>query len=509
MKILILTFLAVISFSLKAQTICTPSLGEMPTQSGGRVKPLYVLATESFRFITGTSKPLGLDPVVTFCELSFESIGMPSKHDLPIKIEHTDTKNLLHLSQDEGSLPASKVLAEENNLRIAYMKIKETNAFKKDIQKVMARLELVQSIRSGATWTFPQVEKGKDVMWISLPEALTEERVLAFKQKSSDPFSAFFDSLKQDYIKAQGDAFLLENHYVKGQYFTWALGLSLLALCIGFASKKWQIALGISVLSIIIQITAITIRVFISGRAPVTNMYETVMFSGLGCLIIGLILTLVLKRKNFLLCGLVYNILCLMMMKFSNNMLESAISPLVPVLRDNFWLSTHVTSVILSYAALALSWVLANMLLIKARFFTLSTKEFNDESDLIYTAIKVGVVLLAGGIILGGVWADYSWGRFWGWDPKETWSLIVLLVYMAILHGRYSNWITKQRFVPLVAGAFMSVMMAWFGVNYILASGLHSYGFSEGGAIFLGTFFLAQMGILFFVLIKTKTKNLP
>ena len=99
-----------------------------------------------------------------------------------------------------------------------------------------------------------------------------------------------------------------------------------------------------------------------------------------------------------------------------------------------------------------------------------------------------GVVLLAGGVILGGVWADYSWGRFWGWDPKETWSLIVLLVYMAILHGKYTSWIPPHRFVPLVAGAFMTVMMAWFGVNYILASGLHSYGFSEGGAIFLGSF---------------------
>ena len=143
-----------------------------------------------------------------------------------------------------------------------------------------------------------------------------------------------------------------------------------------------------------------------------------------------------------------------------------------------------------------MSWVLANSLLIKNRFSSISNKEIKYQADIMYTCLKFGVVLLAAGIILGGVWADYSWGRFWGWDPKETWSLIVLCVYMIILHGRYTNWITERRFIPLTAFAFLSVMMAWFGVNYILAAGLHSYGFSEGGAIFLGLFFSIQIGII-------------
>ena len=238
------------------------------------------------------------------------------------------------------------------------------------------------------------------------------------------------------------------------------------------------------------------LRMFISGRAVITNMYETVMFSGLGAHIIALVLTIWKKERNFLMAGMGYNVLCLMMMKFANNMLDPAISPLVPVLRDNFWLSTHVTTIIMSYAALALSWLLANIVLIRLTFKGATGAEVRDQTNQIYTCIKCGVVLLATGIILGGVWADYSWGRFWGWDPKETWSLIVLLVYMAILHGKYSNWITNRRFIPLVAGAFMSVMMAWFGVNYILATGLHSYGFSEGGAIFLGSFFAIQSGLL-------------
>jgi ABC-type transport system involved in cytochrome c biogenesis permease subunit len=200
--------------------------------------------------------------------------------------------------------------------------------------------------------------------------------------------------------------------------------------------------------------------------------------------------------------GLGYNLCTLMMITFANGMLTATISPLVPVLRDNFWLSTHVTTIMLSYGALALSWVMANGALFRKKFTTLDKKEEVRLGEVLYTTLKYGTTMLAAGIILGGVWADYSWGRFWGWDPKETWSLIVMCIYIAILHGRYTNWIKTDRFIAITAGAFMSVMMAWFGVNYILATGLHSYGFSEGGAVFLGSFFLLQT--TFLVITRTK-----
>ena len=112
------------------------------------------------------------------------------------------------------------------------------------------------------------------------------------------------------------------------------------------------------------------------------------------------------------------------------------------------------------------------------------------------TVRKRIITLLALALMLGGVWADDSGGRVWGWDPKETWSLIVFCIYTAILHGKYTSWIPNRIFIPAVALAFLRVMMAWFGVNYILAAGLHSYGFSQGGAFFLGTFFLAQIVFL-------------
>ena len=92
------------------------------------------------------------------------------------------------------------------------------------------------------------------------------------------------------------------------------------------------------------------------------------------------------------------------------------------------------------------------------------------------------MLLLAAGTILGGVWADYSWGRFWGWDPKEVWALIALLGYLAVLHARFAGWILDFGLAALSVICFSLVVMAWYGVNFVLGAGLHSYGFGGGGA---------------------------
>jgi ABC-type transport system involved in cytochrome c biogenesis permease subunit len=115
-------------------------------------------------------------------------------------------------------------------------------------------------------------------------------------------------------------------------------------------------------------------------------------------------------------------------------------------------------------------------------------------SNFIYRAMQVGVLLIAAGTILGGVWADYSWGRFWGWDPKEVWALITLLVYLIPLHGRFAGWVSTFGLVVASVVCFLSVVMAWYGVNFVLGVGLHSYGFVEGGS--QGIMSVIIMGVL-------------
>ena len=113
-------------------------------------------------------------------------------------------------------------------------------------------------------------------------------------------------------------------------------------------------------------------------------------------------------------------------------------------------------------------------------------------AGFIYTAIRITVLLLATGTILGALWADKAWGRFWAWDPKEVWALVSLLVYLLILHARYIGWSGDFGMsLTAVAGA-TAVLFTWYGVNFLLGSGMHSYGTGAGGAWAVGTAAAAQ-----------------
>ncbi len=471
---------------------CSESLQTLPTQAGGRIKPLYVLANETFKFITPVKKPWGFPKTTAFCVGSLMVFGQNSSLDLPLKVEHVEAKKLLGMKEGESSLSADILIEKMLQIRMTAIGIKENNSYKKELSKILNRISVYQQLIDGKLWQIASKDS-EGLVWNNLGNSSFEGLETTINGQTK-------------LVKNNSEAnFMLEYYYFKFHPFSWAMLVALLTIFALVLRKKKTIGINLAYLTIAMQIAAMVVRIFISGRAPITNMYETVMFSGFGALTIGLFLTLKKDDISFILGGLGYNVLCLFMMMFANNMLDASIKPLVPVLRDNFWLSTHVTTIILSYAALALSWMLANITLIKGSFGRgLTSTEQKRQVKIIYTAIQIGVVLLSAGIILGGVWADYSWGRFWGWDPKETWSLIVLLIYMAILHGKYTKYIDDKKFVPFVAFAFLSVMMAWFGVNYILAAGLHSYGFSEGGAIFLGTFFAVQIGLLVATLLKQK-----
>lgn len=170
------------------------------------------------------------------------------------------------------------------------------------------------------------------------------------------------------------------------------------------------------------------------------------------------------------------------------------------MLRSNFWLTVHVLTITLGYAAFALTLGISNITLFQyLRGNAGLAMRVTALNHLNYRAMQFGVVLLAAGTILGGVWADYSWGRFWGWDPKEVWALIALLFYVAILHGRYTGWIGQFGYAAWSVGAFLSVIMAWYGVNFILGAGLHSYGFSSGGRGFVAVYSALQLAYIFTV----------
>jgi ABC-type transport system involved in cytochrome c biogenesis permease subunit len=245
-------------------------------------------------------------------------------------------------------------------------------------------------------------------------------------------------------------------------------------------------------------------RCLIAGRPPVSNMYESLIWVTFGMTFFALVFEGIFKTKFFALAGSILAVVGFVLADNVPTILDPSIGPIEPVLRSNFWLTIHVLTITLSYAAFFLSLGIGH-----ACLWTIWSEPGNKEKlkgqiHLLYRVVQVGVVLLAAGTILGGVWANYSWGRFWGWDPKETWALIALLGYVAILHGRLAGWLRDVGFTIGVVSAFLGVLMAWYGVNFILGVGLHSYGFSKGGLPYVIAFVVVEIVLLTVVGLKSK-----
>jgi ABC-type transport system involved in cytochrome c biogenesis permease subunit len=507
-------FLCLFFASLQAFATASPcpeSLESLPVLSGGRVRPLALHARERIKFITGKSSIDGKSAVETYCLLSLESAlgDITNTIEIPIRVNHVETRRFIGIPEDQGDISLTEGLKKLPDIGgyAATLKSRgENTPFAKDLAALALRVSLSQDIVEGRDWTVPVFHSGdghapKEPEWMPLNAWVS---VTAKDRTDSGQITASLLKLGEVYKAASGDRYLLELTYDRLRLFHWAILAVLVTMAIVSVAKnvRGTIVLASAAVTFVLEIAAVSFRTVISGRAPVANMYETVMWAGLSGLFFAVLLALARREKLFLMAGLVFNLCCLFLMTFATDMLDPAIKPLVPVLRDNFWLSTHVTSVTLSYAAFALSWLLADYEMARAVFGRSGPDSARRIGALCYDALKVGVVFLALGIILGGIWADYSWGRFWGWDPKETWSLIALMTYMAVLHGRLAGWITPTRFIPLTALAFLSIVMTWFGVNYVLATGLHSYGFSEGGTVFLASLAAAQFALVGFYALR-------
>lgn len=241
-------------------------------------------------------------------------------------------------------------------------------------------------------------------------------------------------------------------------------------------------ALGCFGAGIVVQIYGFVLRMQIAGRPPVTNMYESVVWVGFGVAAIALLFELTSRARYYLLAAAPLSVLCLVVADRLPAVLDPSIGPLVPVLRDNFWLSVHVPTITLSYASFALAMGLGHVALGHYLFAPQATERIRALSQFNYRVLQVGILLLTAGIILGGIWAHFSWGRFWGWDPKETWALIALMCYLVPLHGRLVGWMGDLGINVTSVVSFNAVLMAWYGVNFVLGTGLHSYGFSTGGS---------------------------
>ncbi len=265
-------------------------------------------------------------------------------------------------------------------------------------------------------------------------------------------------------------------------------------------------AMGVFSTGLLIHVYGFIERMQIAGRPPVTNMYESVIWVGFGMSAIALLFEFIYRAKYYLLAAAPLSVVCLILADSLPAILDPTIKPLVPVLRDNFWLSIHVPTITLSYASFALALGLGHIILAHYLFAPHTQPRIRSLSKWNYGVLQVGVLLLTTGIILGGIWAHFSWGRFWGWDPKETWALIALMCYVVPLHGRLVGWLADFGMAVTSVVAFNAVLMAWYGVNFVLGTGLHSYGFGTGGSeLFIAGF--VGLDLLFVLITAVKYKG--
>ena len=248
--------------------------------------------------------------------------------------------------------------------------------------------------------------------------------------------------------------------------------------------------IAIALAGLLLHGLGIGLRCAVAGRPPVTNMYESMIWVAFVVTALGCVFCARYRTTTYLLAALPVGTLVLLLVQQIPVAVPGSIEPLQPVLRDNFWLSTHVLTETASYGAFALAMGFGHLLLARYIRDPLAARREHALHFWLYRVLQLGVLLLAVGTILGAVWANYSWGRYWGWDPKETWAFITFLCYIVAIHGRIAGWWGQFGLAVASVGGFAAVVMAWYGVNFWLGKGLHSYGRGVGGEGYVLAFLL-------------------
>ncbi|NBW88125.1 MAG: cytochrome C biogenesis protein, partial [Planctomycetia bacterium] len=255
---------------------------------------------------------------------------------------------------------------------------------------------------------------------------------------------------------------------------------------------------------LVLHTFALAARIYITGRPPVVNLYSSAVFIGWACVLAGLTLEAISRRGIGNLVAAISGALTLMVAYGLDS--GDTMHVLQAVLDTQFWLSTHVITVTLGYGATFLAGLLGTCSIVQRIW---SGLVHGDDAAALADDQRVqeelhrmtyGVVCFALffsfiGTVLGGLWADDSWGRFWGWDPKENGALMIVLWNAAVLHARWDRWIGPRGFAMFVIGGNIVTAWSWFGTNQ-LGIGLHSYGFTSGVLMLLGAFVVSQLLLL-------------
>ena len=545
-KIIIRFYLFILLLFFSVFTMADQAIGDslkvLPVQSGGRVQPFDTFARDSLRFVYGKTR-FNTRPAV---DILMSWMLLPEHWNKTefIQVRDSALRKALQLDLKKNLFSPKQLLQNKNFIQeVAELRIRQQNKeslddYFKSVQKLENRLIIYQAFQRGEIpgWVPASVQvsgkegdQAEEKSWLHLgrlKEGSEEQKLfqkivlnyvsaVSLQEKSSSQGAKSRQELKttiddfQQQIKLKYPAYekylskvSVELHYnnlnpFRLSWIFYLLGFLLLFLHSLFRKKVvFYVSLFVFGSAFCMQGYGMLLRSLIMERPPVTNMYETVIWVPWVAVALGTVLWLRQKVFTVFVCACAVALFCLLLADSAPTLLDGGLEPLEAVLRSNFWLTIHVLIITMSYSAFFLAFAIGDVLLfmfLRDRKRGLDPDKVRLHVKCIDHSIQVGVVLLAAGTILGGVWADYSWGRFWGWDPKETWALISLLGYLALLHGRLTGWIKEFGMAVGSVLIFFLIVMAWYGVNYVLGQGLHSYGFGSGGVEYVASFALLHL----------------
>lgn len=533
-------------------------LRALPAQHNGRWMPLDTVARDEVEKVTGTMEFREQDPVLMLLAWTFDPqtwIYQPL-----ISIGSQELRDELALPADQTRFSYATLVRHETLLDLidelrrrdpeAKMnplesKVADINSKLIELQSIFAnrviRLVPHPTDRMGAWQPIELLRPDEsreptavEQAWVNLRQAFLANNASAFANASKQLSAELAKLPRAHEVDAKTIAIELRYNAMEPYTLAWiimAVGTLLAAVAVG-VDRKWTdgVAIAVMLVGFGVLTYGLAMRWQIAGRIPAANMFESLLFLSWGAGAFAIVSLLLMKDKLVPLTASFIGALALFLA--DTLPLDHFVRPIPPVLLDTIWMSIHVPVIMVSYSVLALAMLIAH-----GQLFVMAAaprrRALIDKLDrLHYWYIHVGTVLLGAGIATGSMWAASSWGRYWGWDPKEVWSLIAFVAYLVILHVRtdreqtprwlywvglglggavfaiitpllapLSTWkiiglagaaaasvlfvIARGQFSTAVksAVAFWFIIMTYVGVNYVLGIGLHSYGFGTGAVV--------------------------
>lgn len=505
------------------------SFRQIPVSANGRTKPLDTVARNSLMNISGRQSIRTDDGRVSAIEWYIELITNPEQsiEREVFRIDHPDVLALIGLDTEKRTRFSFAELLDSGNeinrqaMLASQEKAKARDPFQRAVLVLNQRMMLYSELSQlSSPYLVPPLTSGED--WRSFVSVLNEN--------PSDPDARALLGVLQAYRSGDAGAFnsqlgefkaLVDSHITydarKSRYevifnqvqpFIIAAALFLVAFLFGcfglllaqLTKPGWSRSMfGSMTASIVVAFVVMTIgiasRVYLQGRPPITNLYSSAVFIGWFSVIIGLIID---RQMKLGLGGIMASVIGFGTLVVAHNLGSSGdtMEMMQAVLDSNFWLATHVVVVTIGYSATFFGGFLAIAYVLLGVFTrTLDRERGKSMIKMVYGVICFATVTSFVGTVLGGIWADQSWGRFWGWDAKENGAALIVLWNLLILHARWGGMIRDRGLVILAIFGNIITAWSWFGTN-MLGVGLHSYGFTNSAVFWIAIFVISQLVLM-------------